>query len=188
MSPFSKIEMSPEQSNPQAKKRNVCKLRRNPYTVVISQSNGDRPGLVHHRHRHCRGKSPPASRHSVGDRTDSAPLSSPARVPVLDAVLGDLAALAVPDQCVRGRFDAVAGDDVVAWLVVKQFGLPLVPDHDQAERLVSVAFEGAQVFERASATGEHQHQRFHVERCHVAAPAAGLGHLLFQPSRKTQTL
>ena len=59
----------------------------------------------------------------------------------LDAVFGDLAPLALPGQGVYGRFDAVAGDHAILGLVIEQFGLALVIDHDRREcvrRLVHV--------------------------------------------------
>ena len=51
----------------------------------------------------------------------------------LDAVLGSLPALVIPDQGRFGRFDTVADDDVVLRCIMEQFGLAPVLDDDQAE-------------------------------------------------------
>lgn len=65
-------------------------------------------------------------------------LHAEADLQFLDPVLGDFAALAIPDQSVGRRFDAIAGDDVVPGVIIEQFGLSLVLDDDQPEGLLGV--------------------------------------------------
>ncbi|HOG03969.1 MAG TPA: hypothetical protein PLL14_08300 [Accumulibacter sp.] len=57
----------------------------------------------------------------------------------LDAILGSFPALAIPNQGRFGRFDTVADDDMALCCFVEQFGLALVLDDDQAERLLRLA-------------------------------------------------
>jgi len=61
-----------------------------------------------------------------------------ANLQFLDAVLGYLAALPIPDQGVGSRFDPVAGNHMVLWRIVEQFNLAWVLHNDQPERLPGV--------------------------------------------------
>lgn len=65
-------------------------------------------------------------------------LHAEADLQFLDAVLGHLAALAVPDQGGFRRFFAVAGDHVIPGRVAEQFALKFVFDDDQPERFLGV--------------------------------------------------
>ena len=65
-------------------------------------------------------------------------LHAKANLQFLDAVLGYLAALPIPDQGVGSRFDPVAGNHMVLWRIVEQFNLAWVLHNDQPERLPGV--------------------------------------------------